>query len=75
VVTPYIRWRDRLTVRAGIAAVSTLHRSGKIDKLDVARRCAAIPDGETGEVLEKTTAQGVAEIQGAMRCIQIGGME
>ena len=43
--------------RMAPATVSELYRKGEIDTLDVVRRYATILDWETGEVLEKTTAQ------------------
>ncbi|MAY87169.1 MAG: methylhydantoinase [Pseudooceanicola sp.] len=52
-----IRAKRRDWARTDPAKVSEMYRKGDINTLDVVRRYATILDWETGEVLEKTTAQ------------------
>ncbi|MEC7259371.1 MAG: hydantoinase B/oxoprolinase family protein, partial [Pseudomonadota bacterium] len=52
-----IRAKRRDWARMDPAKVSDMYRKGDINTLDVVRRYATILDWETGEVLEKTTAQ------------------
>ena len=52
-----IRAKRRDWARMDPAKVSEMYRKGDINTLDVVRRYATILDWETGEVLEKTTAQ------------------
>lgn len=52
-----IRSKRKDWARMDPAEVAALYRKGEIDALDAVRRYAVILDWETGELLEKTTAQ------------------
>lgn len=52
-----IRAKRKDWARMDPAEVAALYRKGEIDALDAVRRYAVILDWETGEALEKTTAQ------------------